>query len=332
VPPDFCDSSIKDDFVVPNQPLFNHSDIEERAKVYRDEATNRCAVGTMPTDEDLAFSVTWNLSEKSTTGEVHFPTNGYRHDGLVLTENFCGDGSSLNHWNKNSGTVTYAKNFRAMIFGNSMFSEMADLVRSMLDNPSSKAQQIEIILCVGSDEGRNTLEKLLAPIRDMPVKIIVESKMPMNDALTKCIDNFGKPDAVLSFPMGRVEIEVDADKPVWESLPRPKAFKKIVEDHVTCHFLIAQRAALIAGCKVIFITAKDREGAHDLEIEFHRFLAKSLRPLTVAVHREVNFLPQHALFFQINGNLKKANFVEILNQLFDTDSKAEILPQLRAAS
>jgi hypothetical protein len=74
----------------------------------------------------------------------------------------------------------------------------------------------------------------------------------------------------------------------------------MVAEQLTNHLVLARRASLIDGCRIVFVTPSVSENAPEQTVALANFIRTSLRPLTVTGGQEGTRLIHRPVFNQID--------------------------------
>lgn len=324
LPPRSLEHTFLDFFKEPDKSLFSQDEINAGAQTLRTSVVKHCAMGKMPSDRDLAFQVVWSLAGQVETGEVLYPSGGFRYDGLQLGRTFRADGVNLDARVLKSSLTTAAVNLKVLILGNSLLDRMAEISDQVYrSHENSRNRSGSIIIAVTSDKSRAILEREF-DTRGMrgKVEILVEQSRSLDLVLSRMIASDQKPDIVISFPLLDLDegansqrisdSETDAE---WRKLPSITEFRELVHGHLTNHFSIAKISTLIESCKTIFVTSASDCQTSPAASALAQIFSKALRPLVIAANKEASFFNPSARLFQVEANLPANEFCQIIEHI-----------------
>lgn len=264
LPADYTKETFFKNFQDSPVAFLSDTELSKSAAVISDRAVNMLALGHMPTEYDIGREIVFNLSSKSMSGQTLFPSCGLKLENVqVASEMPCEFYPTLYNDLKIKTVV---------IIGNAMHQEMATTAQAY-----AKAKSVEKIIVIGA---------LLDGVAD--------SKILFKESLEECLAEYPSPDVIISFPIGPL--------PDGEELIDTSKFKKVTEEHLTNHFQVAKRAALIDNCHVFLVTHAVHEKSSKQTLAFAKFIATTLAPLTVTAGQECSRITHQASFYQINSN------------------------------
>lgn len=291
-------------FVDAPEPFLPQSQIDSDADSIRNAVVGTLALERMPSENDVAREMVFYLANRNVTGETLHPSCGLMLDKLTMSGDLVG--------RAHPDLLNELRHSTVMIFGDSSYEEMAQIAATYCDRHGVK----QVVLVVGSDGGRKAVEAALSRIGfpgnqhvATPFFITTEvtKSIAMDRALDRMIAKFGRPDVVVSLPMGELSQSILPNerrpkKDEWRNLPSIEIFKKIVDEQLTAHLVLARRASLIDGCRVVLVTPRLPEKASPQATAMANFVRTSLRPLTVTAGQEGLRLIHKPIFHQIDIN------------------------------
>lgn len=263
LPPEFDQTQFFNHFNEPTLEFLSNDELTKGANSIANRAVKMLALGRMPSEYDIGREIVFNLSSKSMTGETLYPSSGLSFDDLAISGDFPAEFFPSLYNDLQVKTV--------LIIGNSMHNEMAHVADSFC-----KAKSVEKVIIAGTQ------------LEGLSSKVIFK-----NGSLDDILKEEGLPDLIISFPMGPL--------PSSSELPPATEFKKIVDEHLTNHFKVCRRGALIDNCRIFLVTHSLPEKSPKIPLAFSRFLGATLAPLTVTAGQECSRITHQATFYQINS-------------------------------
>lgn len=269
---------------------FQVDELELGATEYRNKILQHFALRTMPSDRDLAFEVVWALASETMSGEVIYPTSGFRYEGLMLSPSFAGTGKALL---PSAQLISYPQSTVLILGGSDVFS-ISELL-FIWHSKSVKWKKVEVIL-----KSEEQLQELRVQLSNHGLASSVElacDPRGWDEVYLSFSKRSGKPDLVLSFPIPDLSSHPVQGEEPWQNLPSLPLFDQTVSDFLEENFRLS-RVATFSEAAIVFITPKI--DSNDLIASaLAGFLSQSLRPLTVAAQKEAKLLPYRPLFAQI---------------------------------
>lgn len=271
-------------FVEAPEPFFSEDEINQAASSILKKIMTTLSLGHMPTEYDIGREVALNITNRCITGETIYPSCGMTLEKFSKSSDWVGYFPSALYDHLQVKTVA--------IVGDAMYAEMALIAAAY-----SKGKSIQTIsIIVGSSEGAHSVTEVLEE-RGIHSDAI-EVKVVDLHSLDSILDSLTPPDILISMPQGNIPTGAD-----WHTLPPLEQFKKIMEEQITHHFLMARRGSLFDHCRVFLITPSLNKHSSKLAIAFAQFIQSSLASLCATAAKEATRLTHQAVFYQINCNL-----------------------------
>lgn len=301
--------------------LFSQEEIDRGAEDLRSSIVRHCSMGKMPSDRDLAFQVVWSLAGQAETGEVLYPSGGFRYEGLHIGKNFRADGVNLNAQLIHKSSLEPSSDLSVLILGDALIERMADLaahfVRFLAPNHSRRHA---VVIAVGSDLSRTRLEREFDS-RGMrgKVEIILETSRSLDLAIGQLVSTGKKPNVVISFPLMELVSEVQDGQSScigpteqWRNLPKINRFRELVHAHLTNHFSVIKASTLIDDCKTILVSSGPGNQPSPVSGALAQMFSQALKPLVLAAGKEASHLNHNSEVFQIDADLKTNDFCRLI--------------------
>lgn len=319
-------SALQQDTIAPQDGLVCEKEITTGANLLRDGILKQFTRQKMPTDSDLALSVSWNLAQNVVTGEVIYPTNGFRHDGLQVDANFRYDGEAL----PAAIRIPFGSVGKVLVMGDSMLPQMAQLVLTLAKMNQQSGQRAEnVLVVVGSEASRIQLVELLTRNGLKSIDVLVEESLDPVRGFQLAKNKIGDPETIVSFPWSTIRIPLDHQIELWRNLPSAETFRHFAETHLTAQFSVAQIASKLDSCNAILVTGGGTEFPNMMEIPFIKLFAQTLRPLTLAAGHEAIHLPHKVSFYQVDGQSVAADFSQKILSIIQCERS--FTPAIKAA-
>jgi len=284
LPENYKQETFFQSFEKPPEPFFSEEEINHAASSILKKIMTTLSLGHMPTEYDIGREVALNITNRCITGETIYPSCGMTLEKFSKSSDWVGYFPSALYDHLQVKTVA--------IVGDAMYTEMALIAAAY-----SKGKSIqEISVLVGSSEGAHSVKSALEE-RGVHSDAIAVKIVDLH-SLDSILDNLTPPDVLISMPQGNIPTGAD-----WHTLPPLEQFKKIMEEQITHHFLVARRGSLFDHCRVFLITPALNKDSSKLAIAFAQFIQSSLSSLCTTAATEAARLTHQAVFYQINCNL-----------------------------
>jgi malonyl-CoA reductase/3-hydroxypropionate dehydrogenase (NADP+) len=297
-------AAARQSFISPPEPFFPTARIEEDASTIRNRMISMIASRRMPSDLQLACELVSALAHRTVTGEVFFPTGGFRYEGAHVAD--CFGGNPV----RNLGSTGIASEAElqtrlqgklVLICGDAMYGEMANLA-------CRYAAFCQTVVVTYSQHGCQELKHKISACK-YPIQIVLEKSGAGDNIFDAVIQEFGEPNIVVSFPTGRLPV-AEVEIPNTGRLPSYDGFKSFVATNLTNHFHVSRRAGLIDDCRIILVT----HPVDTHQMREHRIWAKfardTLQPFTMAVAKEATCLHHRVVYFQVSCGEPDAGFYD----------------------
>ncbi|MFK7957935.1 MAG: SDR family NAD(P)-dependent oxidoreductase [Lysobacterales bacterium] len=266
-------------FYVPDGDFFAPADIERAAQKIEAGIINRLHLHQMPTDEQVGVSTVFSLADQIVSGETFHPSGGLKFDRSVT------EGEMMLPPGKEDLSSLSGKS--VVLIGDTMREELLAIAGGFFDH-GIKA----LTVIVNTDDSEKFVRARLAKINDKAIKVLRVYEN-VEDALDLARDEMGEIDVVVSTPFARMPLKplaADAGRS-WDRVLTTEEFREVVHNHLTHHFRIASKAALIAGCQIVLVTSGTSRASTREEFALALFAKNSLHALTVTLGVEGERLP-----------------------------------------
>lgn len=264
-------------FSEPPEPFFSTEELRSSADRILERILRALALEKMPTEYDVSREIVFNLSSHCMTGQTLYPTGGLALEQLAVAGEFSGYYSDELYKTLKAPSVT--------IIGDAMYEEMAHVAACLY-----KASGVgKILILTASSPGQ---EKILLELSKRTIG--PDSRLIIKHSSIEAIAQ--ESDLLISFPMSTLPAGDD-----WQQLPNITLFKDLIETHLTNHFQVAKRGALIDKCRVFFVTHPSSNKDGTVLKALSQFFATSVAALTATVGQECQRICHKAQFIQLNA-------------------------------
>jgi len=270
IPHGFDEKSFFTRFADAPEPFTAQSQIDRDAERIKKDVLGTLALGRMPSEVDVGREMVFYLSNRNVTGETLHPSGGLMLERLVMSGDFVG--------RIHPDLVSELIGQSVILVGDAMPLLMVRMAEGFLNAGAART-----VIAVRSGVMLARIEAALSEkVRTDPrLELILR-----DDGDT--VAAIGSQDIVVSLPLGELLPGKKKDE-----LPVMEEFRLMVDEHLTHHMRVVQRASLIDGCRVILVTASS---THPMA----SFVRTTLRPLTVTAGQEGSRLVHQPLINQID--------------------------------
>ena len=288
-------------------PFFAEILIEENAAKIRQRMVEALALKKMPSDRAVAVEVASVLAHRTLTGEVVFPSCGFKVDGFRVGDNF--GGPDLKNFDAVNETPSWAieeavAGKTVYIMGDAMMDEMTGLA-------GRYAGAKKVVIATVTERVCDEMKKRVAMLDNRrSITVMCLGKDNLGAALEAAVKTHGKPDVFVSFPASELpQIGISTSgEPV---LPTVAEFELLVESNITHHFVVTQHTALFEDCRTVFVTPTMGRATTE-QRPWIRLIRDTLRPFTAAASSEAKFLPHGSSLYQVGCERSDEGFFQTI--------------------
>jgi len=267
------------DFVAPEQPFFDASEIRRTAQKIEAGIINRLHLHRMPTDEQVALSTVFSLADDIVSGETFHPSGGLKFDRSVT------EGEMM--LRPGAEDLARLKGRHVVLIGEALADELAAMAAGFV-----KQQVASLTVLTHSEAAAAAIGHRLAG--DAVTKV---SACAVGDELETGMDavlsEHGRIDVVVSTPFMRLPLNplAAAANANWERVLSHSDFSRLCHEQLTHHFRVARKAALLPRCQIVLVTPDTSRASTREEFALALFIKNSLHAFTVTLGVEGERLP-----------------------------------------
>ncbi len=261
------------------EPFFDREVIRRSAEQIESGILNRLHLHKMPTDEQVGLSTVFHLADEIVSGETFHPSGGLKFDRSVT------EGELLLPPGKEDLARLEGK--RVVVIGDAMRAELAAIAGGFIGQGVASLRML-----TRSEAAASELTHLIEKPDgfDLTIEAIGDDIEGALDAIMRSGDGV---DVVVSSPFVRLPMNALAAESGgdWTRVLSDEDFAALVNDQLTHHFRVAQRATLVPRCQVVFLTPDTSQASSREEFALALFVKNSLHAFTVTLGVETERLP-----------------------------------------
>ncbi len=266
-------------FKAPEGDFFAADEIEKAAQKIEAGIINRLHLHQMPTDEQVGVSTVFSLADQIVSGETFHPSGGLKFDRSVT------EGEMMLPPGKEDLQNLAGK--CVVLIGDSMREELLAIANGFFEHGIKS-----LVVIVNSDDAAKYLTARMTKVQGVLVNVI-EVADGIENAIDQARQEMGQIDVVVSTPFMRMPLKplaADAGRS-WDRVLTTEEFRGVVNNHLTHHFRVASKAALIPRCQIVLVTSATSRASTREEFALALFAKNSLHALTVTLGVEGERLP-----------------------------------------
>jgi malonyl-CoA reductase/3-hydroxypropionate dehydrogenase (NADP+) len=273
---------------LPPEPFFSSREFEREARRIQERNLSMLYLKRMPTNLDLAITMAYHLTDRFVTGETFHSSGGLKMERAVS------EGELFGH--PNPQRLEQLKGSTIFIFGEFLQQHMSRLAQAYLE-------KLEVARLVFLTETEAAAAKLLDsfPSRHDRVAALVAGEQ-LEEGFDRACRLYGKPGAVISTPFRplphcRLSGTSNGD---WSKVLSAAGFADLIEEQITHHFRVAQRASFIDNARIVLITPPTGASSSDEEFTLANFIKTTLHAFTATLGAESERTVHHSAVNQVD--------------------------------
>lgn len=272
----------------PPEPFFTTAQIDQEAAKVRDGVMGMLELGRMPTEFDVALATVYYLADHNITGETFHPSGGLKLDRTVTEGELFGK-ANPQRLEKLRGSTFF-------LFGEHLVCHLTRLAANLFD----EHEVGRVVILTETPEGARKLRTELAQYADTDRLIVEAVGNNIESALDRAINVYGNPACVVSTPFRPLPNRKLSADGAWDDVLTGDEFADLVEQNITHHLRIAQKASLIDGCNLVLITPETSSRSTSEEFAMANFIKTSLHALTATLGAESERVVPHVPVNQVD--------------------------------
>ncbi len=262
--------------VAPPDPFFSPAEYEREGQGVQSRNLGMLYLKKMPTDLDLAITLAYQLADHNVTGETFYSSGGLRVERAVTEGELFGK-AGHERLEKLQGTTIY-------LVGEYLQQHLTRLAQTFLDEYAVQ----RIVFLTHSPEAAQTLLEAL-PVHYRGERVVaLATEGQLEVGFDRARQLYGPPVAIISTPFQplptcRLTGSSTGD---WSQVLSPADFAGMVEQHITHHFRIAQKAAFLDAVRLVLVTPATDTHSSDEEFALANFIKTTLHAFTATLGAE----------------------------------------------
>lgn len=227
--------------VTPPEPFFSPAEFEREARRIQERNLGMLHLKRLPTDLDLALAMAYHLADHYVSGETFFSSGGLRMERAVTEGELFGK-ASPQRLEQLQGATIY-------LIGEHLRQHLLHLAQTFLAEYSVG----RVVILTESDEAAKNFLSSLSPD---PRLQAFATHGDLEAGFDQARQLYGNPAAIVSTPFRRLPHCRLSGSPDgnWGEVLSEDAFTELVEQQITHHFRVAQKAAFIDGGRLVLVT------------------------------------------------------------------------------
>ena len=274
----------------PPEPFFTQAEYEREGGKVGERILGMLHLRRLPSNDDVALSTIYHLADPFVTGETFHTTGGLRFERAVTEGELFGKAGAA-RLEKLRGATVY-------LVGEQMRRHLARLITCYLDEHAAS----KLVLIT---EGGASAAALLA---DFPAHaaagrlVAYVAGSNLEGALERARLEHGPADAVVSTPfhlLPTVQLEPSASGD-WSEVLSAEGFVELVEQQLTHHVRVAQRAATMDNARLVLVTPNTTARSSEEEFALANFVKTTLHSFTATLGAECERLCHYTAVNQVD--------------------------------
>ncbi len=258
---------------LPPEPFFSPAEFEREACRIQERNLGMLYLKRMPTDLDLALSMAYHLADHYVTGETFYSSGGLKMERAVTEGELFGK-ASPERLKQFCGTTVF-------LIGEHLRQHLARLAQTFLE----EYEVGRLVILTESDE---TAQHLLGQLPADERLQAFATHGNLEEGIDRAQRRYGKPAAIVSTPFRalpscRLVGSAEGD---WSKVLSEEDFTELIEQQITHHFRVAQKAAFIDGGRLVLVTPATGRGSTDEEFALANFIKTTLHAFTATLGAE----------------------------------------------
>jgi len=275
---------------IPPEPFFTQAEFEREGGKVGERILGMLHLRRLPSNDDVALSTIYHLADPFVTGETFHTTGGLRFERAVTEGELFGKAGAA-RLEKLRGATVY-------LVGEQMRRHLARLITCYLDEHSAS----KLVLIT---EGGASAAALLADFSAHAAAgrlVAYVAGSDLEGALERARLEHGPADAVVSTPfhlLPTVQLEPSASGD-WSEVLSAEGFVELVEQQLTHHVRVAQRAATMDNARLVLVTPNTTARSSEEEFALANFVKTTLHSFTATLGAECERLCHYTAVNQVD--------------------------------
>lgn len=272
----------------PGGSFFDRRDIERTAEKIEAGILDRLHLHKMPTDEQVALSTVFSLADEIVSGETFHPSGGLKFDRSVT------EGEMM--LRPGAEDLQQLAGRHVVLIGEALRDELVAIAHGLLEQNVGS-----LTLLTQSDQTADALRSGIESGSAGPAVSVKAVGDELEAGLDAVRAEAGRIDAVVSTPFARLPMKPLAAEVggSWDRVLSRDDFSRLLDDHLTHHFRIARKCALMPRCQIVLVTPETSRASTREEFALALFIKNSLHAFTVTLGVEGERLPTEPAVNQV---------------------------------
>lgn len=282
--------------------FFAQRQIDREAAKVRDGIFGMLDLRRMPTEFDVALATVFYLADRNVTGETFHPSGGLNFERTVTEGELFGK-PGKERLDKLAGTTV-------LLIGEHLQQQLIALAQAFLD----EHQAAKVVFITETDESARALTAALPEQSRSGRAVSLVAGADIEGAIDRACAEQGRPGPVVSTPFRPLpQARLATSQPDWSDVLTIQEFSDLVEQQITHHFRVAQKASLIDGANLTLVTpptsARSTSPSHALAEEFAlaNFVKTTLHAFTATLGAESERTAHHVPVNQVDLTRRARN-------------------------
>jgi len=278
------------------EPFFAQAQIDREAAKVRDGVIGMLDLGRMPTEFEVALATVFYLADRNVTGETFHPSGGLNFERTVTEGELFGR-ASQQRLDKLAGATVF-------LVGEYMRKHLIALAQSFLDEHHAA----RVVFITETEKAASALTSAL-PAHEAAGRVVaLAAGADMEGAIERARSQFGRPGPVVSTPFRPLpQRRLAASRSDWDDVLTTEEFIDLVEQHITHHFRVAQKASLMEGANLTLVTAPTSAHSTAEEFALAHFIKTTMHAFTATLGAESERTAHHVPVNEIDLTRRARN-------------------------
>lgn len=274
----------------PPEPFFTQAEYEREGSKVGERILGMLHLRRLPTNDDVALATIYHLADPYVSGETFHTTGGLRFERAVTEGELFGKASPQRLAGLRGATV--------YLVGEHMGEHLARLTGAFLDEHGAG----RVVLISESDATPTRLGATFPAHLASGRLVSVVAGEELEAALEQARATYGPADAIISTPFRplptvRLAPGPDGD---WSEVLSAEGFVTLVEQQITHHVRVAQRAATMERARLVLVTPPTTHRSSEEEFALANFVKTTLHSFTATLGAECERLCHYTAVNQVD--------------------------------
>lgn len=273
----------------PPEPFFTQAEYEREGGKVGERILGMLHLRRLPSNDDVALSTIYHLADRYVTGETFHTTGGLRFERAVTEGELFGKANPA-RLERLRGSTIY-------LVGEQMRAHLARLIPAYLFEYSVA----RVVLITETAEAGAELCAAFPAQAAAGRLLSVVAGADLEGAIERARVAHGSADAVVSTPfrpLPTARLAPAGDD--WSAVLSAEGFVELVEQQLTHHVRVAQRAATMDGARLVLVTPNTTARSSEEEFALANFVKTTLHSFTATLGAECERLCHYTAVNQVD--------------------------------